>query len=144
MSLRSYDSLLVELEDACRSAGIVFEEARTALSGLFGDDKTIGYYINRGANPHAQDLILDIFALSPQCLYNYEIHQDYTACHAVFLDTITGLTETKVGEEKDYFALHFRTGGITSGLTLHEKTSARDEVRAFCLEVKNTIIKRRP
>ncbi len=144
MDLRANDSLLTELETTCKDTGVNFGEVKTALAGLFGGDKIIGYYINRGANPHALDMVLDIFALSPQCLYDYEIHADYSAWHVVFLDKLIQLSETEVSENKDYFALQVRTSGIGNGLTLHEKITARDEVRAFCLEVKNAGIKRRP
>lgn len=144
MGLRPYDNLLAELEDACGKTGVVFEEVRTALLGLFGDDKIAGYYINRGANPHSPNMILDIFALSVHCLYNYEIHKDRSACHIVFLDSIIQLAETEVTEEGDYFAVQIRTSTIGGGLTLHEKITAREKVRVFCQEMKNAVINMRP
>ena len=144
MGLRPYDNLLAELECVCRNTGVVFKEVRTSLSGLFGDDKIVGYYINRGANPHSPDLILDIFALSVHCLYNYETHKDHSACHIVFLDAIIQLAETEITEGEDYFEVQIRTSTIGGGLTLHEKITARDKVRVFCQEMKNAVINRRP
>ncbi len=131
---------LKEIEALCEATTTNFAQVASELEGMFGDDVIVSYFLTYGSNPTFPNNLGEVFALSEQCLYDYEIRKDGTLCHMLFLDSISEITE---GQSKgDFLDFHFRgSGGI--GLVLVEKKNKKDQIREFCMKVKGRILARK-
>lgn len=138
--------MLCDLQKACDTVGLKFVEVKSDLEDFIGADPVIGYYFAPGPSPMMPTLVLDVFVLTDQCLYNHEISREtnqYTkACYMLLLNHITELREKPERKnEEEFIALHFdQSGG--SGLVLFDKPIRGEDIRKFCLKTRDAIINR--
>ena len=138
--VHSLESVLEAVKEACRSSRVGFKEAKKLLENLVGTDTIIDYYLSIGPFPRRQDVRLDIFILSPSCLYNLDIRRSVSLCHRLFLNQLMLIEETpeRTKDGEYYVVCCFYTG--THELMLREKITMRDDVEKFCSKIKDTII----
>jgi len=136
----SMHSLLEPVREACSATHVKFEEAKKLLENLVDTDTIIDYYISTGPFPLRQDVLLDIFILSPSCLYNLEIRRPVSLCHRLFLDQLS-LIEERPEMEKDgeYYIVYCLFAG-THDIMIREKASNRDDAEKFCSKIKDAVI----
>ena len=135
---------LLELEslgEICRAKRIKFKEVKKCLENLVGTDTIVDYHTSTGPFPFRKDVLLDIFILSPLCLYNLDIRRNVILCHRLLLDQLS-LIEERPEREKDgeyYIVYHLFTAG-THELMMREKASNRDDAEKFCSKIKDAVI----
>ena len=131
---------LKDIEALCEATAMNFAQVTSELENLFGEDVIVSFIITYGSNPSFPDNLGEIFALSEQCLYDYEIGKNGALCHTLFLDSISEITEGSL--EDGFLDFHFHSSG-SAGLVLIEKKDKKDEIRRFCAEVKGRILAKR-
>jgi len=132
--------LLESVREACSAARVSFKEAKKLLENFVDTDTIIDYYISQGPFPARQDVLLDIFVLSPSCLYNIDMRTSVSLCHRLFLAQMS-LIESKVEVEEDgeyYIVYCFFVG--THDIILREKVSNRYNAEKFCSKVKDAVV----
>ncbi len=136
----SMSSLLEAVKEACSATHVSFKNTKKLLENLVNTDTIIDYYISKGPFPTRADVRLDIFILSPLCLYNLDIRRSVSLCHRLFLDQLM-LMEERSEREKDgehYIVCHFFAG--THDLMMRDKVSERDDAEKFCSKIKDAVI----
>ncbi len=131
---------LKDIKALCEATAMNFAQVTSELESLFGEDVIVSFFITHSSGPSFPDTLGEIFALSEQCLYDYQIEKDGARCHTLFLDSISGITEGR--SEDEFLEFHFQGSGVV-GLVLIEKKDKKDEIRRFCAEVKGRILARR-
>jgi hypothetical protein len=136
----SMHSLLEPVREACSVTHVNFKEVKRLLENTVGTDTIIDYYISTGPFPLRKDVLLDIFILSPLCLYNLDIRRSVHLCHRLFLDQVALIEEnSERGKEGERYIVHYIYAG-TRELIVREKASNRDSAEKFCSKIKDAVI----
>lgn len=136
----SMHSLLEPVREACSATQVNFKEAKKLLENLVDTDTIVDYYISTGPFPLRQDVLLDIFILSPLCLYNLDIRRSVSLCHRLFLDQLSLIEErSERKEDGEYYIVYYLFAG-THDVMIREKASNRDDAEKFCSKIKDAVI----
>jgi hypothetical protein len=139
------EPLLESIKEVCKSKGIDFGTFKRRLEHLVGSDTVVGYYMSEGPFPVREDVLLDVFVLSPICLYNLDVRIERKSkimilCHRLFLDQISLIEErpeySKDGES--YLACVIFTA--MHDLVLREREPNQDDAEKFLAQIKDAVI----
>ena len=133
--VRSMESVLETVREACTSADVPFKEVKKLLGNLVGTDTIISSYISIGPFPEREDVLLDIFVLSPSCLYNLDIRTTEHLCHRFILAHLSIIEEAS-GEDNMVYYLY----AGTHELMITDRTTRRDDIEKFCSEIKEAAV----
>lgn len=129
--------LLQDVEALSKHTGMDFDQLRVELEGLIGNVVIISHFITYGPNRTSPQTLGEVFAVSEQCLYDYEIQEKGPICHVLFLDSITEISEEQSGDE--FFSVHFRGAG-GAGLLLVDQKDKKDQIREFCTALRDRVL----
>ncbi len=129
-----------DIKALCEATGMNLAQVTSELEKMFGEEVIVSFFITYGSSPLFPNNLGEVFALSEQCLYDYEIAKDGARCHTFFLDSISEITEES--SEVEFLDVHFHSSAGV-GLVLIEKKDKKNEIRRFCTEVKGKILARR-
>lgn len=141
----SIDSLLELVKQTFKAKGINSAALQKRLEYLVGSDTVIGYYLSEGPFPLRQDVLLDVFILSPLCLYNLDVRKWRDAeamilCHRLFLEEISLIEERpEPGEDGElYLACIIFTG--MHNLVLRVRQPKQDDAEEFLSKIKDAVM----
>lgn len=129
------ESLLKALKEVCKTADVQFGEIKELLGNLVGKDTIIDFHICVGPYLVREDVLVDVFVLSPSCLYNVEVRRKEILCHWLILDKLSIIEEVSEGEDIAYL---LRTG--THDIIMRSKVSERYDAEEFCSKIKDAAI----
>jgi len=134
--------LLEELQALCVDLGIDFTKSSEELLDIIGAEEVIDYYFTRGPYPNFPDTTADIFTLTKENLYDYEIRAKGILSHILPLNQINSIAEGFTQrDEEDFLALYFRYGSLNS-IVLQDRLTNKERVRKFSNTVKNKLTER--
>lgn len=141
----SIDSLLELVKETCKAKDINFGALKKRLEYLVGSDTVIGYYISAGPFPLREDVLLDVFILSPLCLYNLDVRSErgtgvMILCHRLFLDQISLIEERPEHSKDGELYLNCVIFTATHDLMLRERESNQDDLEKFLMQIKDAVI----
>ncbi len=136
------ESLLEEIETACKSAELNSEEGIRALSECIGSDEVIDYFIAQGSSPSFPNTLVDILVLTEKALYDCEMHQQGELRHILPLGTIVQISEGFAGEESEFLKVTFRISGLGGGLGAECRLPEAANLRRFSTAVGKKILER--
>lgn len=141
----SIDSLLELIKKPCKAKGINFGALKTRLEYLVGSETVIGYYLSEGPFPLREDVLLDVFVLSPSCLYNLDVRrwresERMMLCHRLLLDEVSLIEERPehTADGELYLACNIFTG--MHALVLRERECNQDDAEEFLSRIKDASI----
>jgi len=130
---------LEELQARCVDLGIDFTKNSKELLDIIGAEEVVDYYFTRGPYPDFPDTTADIFTLTKENLYDYEIRSRGSLSYTLPLDQISCIAEGFTQRDgEDFLAVYFRYGALTS-IVLQDRLSNKKHVREFSNTVKNKL-----
>lgn len=141
----SIDSLLELVKETCKAKDINFGALKKHLEYLVGSDTVIGYYISEGPFPAREDVLLDVFILSPLCLYNLDVRTGrkekvIILCHRLFLDHVSLIEERPEYSKDGELYLGYIIFAEMHDLVLRVRESEQDDAEKFFTKIKDAVI----
>jgi len=139
------DPLLELLKDPCKAKDINFGALKKRLQYLVGSDTVIDYYISEGPFPTREEVLLDVFILSPLSLYNIEVRtirkaQLIILCHRLFLDHISLIEEKPEYSEDGELFIACVIFTAMHDLILRVPESKHDDAEKFFTKIRDAVV----
>lgn len=142
---QAIDPLLELLKETCKAKDINFAALKKRLQYLVGSDTVTGYYISEGPFPTREDVILDVFILSPLSLYNIDVRTTRKAeviilCHRLFLDQISLIEEKPEYSEDGQLFIACVIFTAMHDLVLRVPESKHDDAEKFFTKITDAVV----
>ena len=126
-----FPDLTIELAEHCKAQGLDTSKVTSAIKDMLGADSIVDFSIWSGPVPkHGENLVLDVFILGTNYLYNYERRPSEMA-HALPLWRVDFLTFMPVSGEADLYVLLISHPGKSSPFYLWTRSQGLDRVKRF-------------
>lgn len=129
------ETLVRRLRDACGTT-IDASETIKAVAALLGDSECRDFMVWTGPGYGEEDLLLDVYALSDDGLYNYWLRSSgLVQASCSFWDTIASVGLSKVDDERSPLILAFAIVGQDVSGRIYGKEEDRDRLVAVLREI---------
>lgn len=140
MEMDAKERLFQELETLHKA--ISFDFQKVELLEFIGSDEVIDYYITQAPLPDFPDTLFDVFALTEDYLYNFEMRQHISLRHVLPLNNIIAISEGFSGKENNFLTISFRVAGLGYCVIMEDEVGSKEYLRRFSGKVKDTIAKK--
>lgn len=131
-----------EIDKACAKLPIKSKELIGEISDSIGSDEVVDYYMTFGPFPDFPETILDLFILTREYLFNFELIKEGSLRHFIPLNEISAISESfSKLEDQDFIAAHIRHSSLYSTIVF-DKLINKENQRKFLTSVTNTLLKR--